>query len=174
MQLREASGRWLLVAPKLTWSNESECISFHLTSIPMRWPTVADSPSLYRDVWGFLAHIRVRHTEGTVPGVSWIELAALFVATGGSLDLRSADATQASSRTTLPQAVHAFKSAVRLIVRASASPILRKYLGPSTSSMRRLEPLGYDSQTPSVACVRMSPRMWPKASRAFSLTSGAT
>ncbi len=69
-----------------------------------------------------------------------------------TLDLRGPDATQASSRTTLPQALHAFKATVRLIV-PTPSSILRKYFGPSTSNARRFEPLGYDSQTPSIACV---------------------
>ena len=128
-------------------------MSFDLKGIPLVGPSVGGDPTLIKQVWCFLAKLELQHTQQGTPGVTWLELAALFVSRGGSLLLPKADDTSSSSRTTLPQAVDAFRQAVKMIIKQSGNPVLTKYFGPSTSAQRRLGPLCYDNHIPSIASI---------------------
>ena len=145
--------QWFPVAKSLVWSSDDGSTHFPLVQVPKVTPKVHGSSTLYSQVWSFLSHIKAKHPTGETPGVTWIELAALFVMRGGSLDLRNEAATSATTRTTLPQAVSAFKAAIRMVIRDNPAPTICKYFGPSTCAARRLNPLGFDNHLPSVACL---------------------
>ncbi len=145
--------KWYLIPQCLPWTEDADGTAFALSHAPIVAPEVSGSKTLYKDVYNFLARLKAKHTTHDTPGITWVELTALFVARGGSVDLRKAEATAATSRTTLPQAVAAFKSTVRLIIRDTDNLTLRKYFGPSIGASRRLDPLGYDNHIPTITCI---------------------
>ncbi len=162
--------QWFLINKQLTWGSPDINIRFHLALLSIVTPTIGGNKQLYSMAWAFLSQIEVTHTAAGMPGVTWIELAALFVARGGSLDLREEGATAATTKTTLPQALNAFRTTIRMIIRANQLPVLTKYFGPSTCSARRLNDIGYDNSTPSVACLPVVTEHEAKAITKFLLS----
>ncbi len=145
--------KWHLIPKALVWATSDDSTNLSIGPAPLVCPTINGNDTLYKEVWNFIDQLSAKHTSKDQPGVTWVELAALFVTRGGSLDFRAKGATASVVNTTLPQALHAFKHTVKLIARDASNSTLVKYLGPNTSAVRRLEPLGYDNHTPSISCL---------------------
>ncbi len=145
--------KWHLIPKTLAWATSDGSSNLSIGPAPLVCPTINGNGTLYQKVWTFIDHLSAKHISKDQPGVTWIELAALFVTRGGCLEFRGSETTASVVKTTLPQALHAFKHTVKLITRDANNITLVKYFGPNTSPARRLEPLGYDNHTPSISCL---------------------
>ena len=54
-------------------------------NLPTQHPQLAQQTTAYKQIWAFLATLQGHAASTTQPGITWLELAALFVARGGNL-----------------------------------------------------------------------------------------
>ena len=117
---------------------------------PLTCPEHGMIKDLYLHVWAFLATLQGHAATPTQPGITWLELAALFVARGGNLTMPHTTAGAAQPRAAILPTLLAFRGTTRLVLRAHANHTTSLLLKPDKTPRHRLQPLAYTTRSPSI------------------------
>ncbi len=105
----------------------------------------------YRNVWAFLATLRVCPVTSPQSGVTWIELLIIFNLFGGPLDLSQRGLIQCRRPQTAKQELVFFQSVVRAVVKHFVREEDQRLFKAPPTVQKRLLPLGFSTHAAKLA-----------------------
>ena len=124
--------------------------NFIITDFPPFWPTYSNHAHYYPQIWAFLKDLRGVEASAHRPGVTWIELAALFTLRGGNhTDENREDAINPATPHIKP-ILKAFQRVTKRVLADTADNVIARMLTPAKYCLPRLQCIGITNHQPAV------------------------
>ena len=121
-------------------NNDETTININLQPLPSTHPQLKHDDTAYSQVWAFLTTMQGQIAGEDNPGISWIELAALFVARGGNHNAQQPYITPTIAN---------FKRTVKMVIADLGDDTANAAFTPAKNAWPRLKPLGITNHQPA-------------------------